>query len=264
MLYIISVFKYKSCVCTSISLIFTVPNFFPHFFFVGLFSFFLGVFISKSTKFERYFCSRDKLQEEKLHAEKKENEDLKTKLAALSVETEKLKMTPSRDNEVKDLRNTLETNTKKVSQLQEKVDKLTSEKFDSLRQIRELKEEKEKLEESLNNSKRELEKVERNVKDSTELKGENSRLKENLEQVKSRLSDLEGEKQSSEARLRRECEAVSVKLQSVEQELEEQRILSAKRWNKIEDAEDLRQENKLLQSKAEIQKKRTEELEIKV
>ncbi|XP_078336278.1 citron Rho-interacting kinase-like isoform X2 [Crassostrea virginica] len=207
---------------------------------------------------------RDKLQEEKLHAEKKENEDLKTKLAALSVETEKLKMTPSRDNEVKDLRNTLETNTKKVSQLQEKVDKLTSEKFDSLRQIRELKEEKEKLEESLNNSKRELEKVERNVKDSTELKGENSRLKEDLEQVKSRLSDLEGEKQSSEARLRRECEAVSVKLQSVEQELEEQRILSAKRWNKIEDAEDLRQENKLLQSKAEIQKKRTEELEIKI
>ena len=254
MLYIISVFKNKSCVCTSISLIFTVPNFFS----------ILGVFISKSTKFERYFCSRDKLQEEKLHAEKRENEDLKTKLAALSVETEQLKMTPSRDNELKDLRNTLETNTKKVSQLQEKVDKLTSEKFDSLRQIRELKEEKEKLEESLNNSKRELEKVERNVKDSTELKGENSRLKEDLEQVKSRLSDLEGEKQSSEARLRRECEAVSVKLQSVEQELEEQRILSAKRWNKIEDAEDLRQENKLLQSKAEIQKKRTEELEIKV
>lgn len=199
-----------------------------------------------------------------MKAERKENEELKTKLAALNAEIEQLKLTPSRDNEVKDLRNTLETNTQKVTQLQEKVEKLTSEKFDSLREIRELKQEKEKLEESLNNNKQELEKVEKNVKDFTGLKEENSRLKDEKERLKSQLADLESEKQVSEGKLKRECEAVNVKLQSVEQELEEQKILSAKRWNKIEDAEDLRQENKLLQSKAEIQKKKTEELEIKV
>nr|XP_034339330.1 citron Rho-interacting kinase-like isoform X2 [Crassostrea gigas] len=207
---------------------------------------------------------REKLQEENMKAERKENEELKTKLAALNAEIEQLKLTPSRDNEVKDLRNTLETNTQKVTQLQEKVEKLTSEKFDSLREIRELKQEKEKLEESLNNNKRELEKVEKNVKDFTGLKEENSRLKDEKESLKSQLADLESEKQVSEGKLKRECEAVNVKLQSVEQELEEQKILSAKRWNKIEDAEDLRQENKLLQSKAEIQKKKTEELEIKI
>ncbi|XP_056008615.1 citron Rho-interacting kinase-like isoform X2 [Ostrea edulis] len=207
---------------------------------------------------------REKLQEENLKAERKENDELKAKLSALNVELEQLKHTSERDNEVKDLRNTLETSNQKIVQLQQKVDKLTSEKFDFLKEIREVKEEKDRLEEMLKLNKKELEKVEKNVSESTVMKEENSKLKNEKDQLKSRLSDLESEKLMLEVKLTRECEAVNVKLQSVEQELEEQKILSAKRWNKIEDAEDLRQENKLLQSKVEMQKKKADELELKI
>lgn len=199
-----------------------------------------------------------------MKAERKENDELKAKLSALNVELEQLKHTSERDNEVKDLRNTLETSNQKIVQLQQKVDKLTSEKFDFLKEIREVKEEKDRLEEMLKLNKKELEKVEKNVSESTVMKEENSKLKNEKDQLKSRLSDLESEKLMLEVKLTRECEAVNVKLQSVEQELEEQKILSAKRWNKIEDAEDLRQENKLLQSKVEMQKKKADELELKV
>jgi chromosome segregation ATPase len=204
------------------------------------------------------------LQEENLNAERKENDELKSKLTALNVELEQLKHTTERDNEIKDLRNTLETSNQKIVQLQQKVEKLTSEKFDFHKEIREVKEEKDRLEETLKLSKKELEKAERNVSELSDVTEENSRLKEEKEQLRSRLSDVESEKLMVEVRLTRECEAVNVKLQSLEQELEEQKILSAKRWNKIEDAEDLRQENKLLQSKGEIQKKKAEELELKV
>lgn len=181
-----------------------------------------------------------------MKVERKENEELKIKLVVLNVEIEQLKLILFRDNEVKDFRNILEINIQKVIQLQEKVEKLISEKFDFLREIREFKQEKEKLEEFLNNNKRELEKVEKNVKDFIGFKEENFRLKDEKESLKFKLVDLESEKQVSEGKLKRECEVVNVKLQSVEQELEEQKILLVKRWNKIEDVEDLRQENKLL------------------
>ena len=55
-----------------------------------------------------------------------------------------------------------------------------------------------------------------------------------------------------------------MQIQNLEKELEEQKLLAAKRWNKIVDAEDLRQENNLLQSKNKDQQTKMEALEVKV
>ncbi|XP_076092156.1 citron Rho-interacting kinase-like isoform X2 [Mytilus galloprovincialis] len=213
---------------------------------------------------------RTKLSNERFAELEKQNRDLKVKIRELEEEIEKLKLTSKHSNDQTDEISRLKTevvdNIEKLNSVQEKMDQCKKEKFDLDKKVRDLRLENDTLETSFKRSKDAVNRLEKQVEELQNGQREFQRIKLEKDRLNLKVKELEQTAEKAEAadKFKHERDSLEIKVQNLEKDLSDLKILSSKRWNKVEDAEDLQQENKYLESKIKTQQETLEQLEIKL
>ncbi|XP_071155729.1 citron rho-interacting kinase-like [Mytilus edulis] len=213
---------------------------------------------------------RTKLSNERFAELEKQNRDLKVKIRELEEEIEKLKLTSKHSNDQTDEISRLKTevvdNIEKLNSVQEKMDQCKKEKFDLDKKVRDLRLENDTLETSFKRSKDAVNRLEKQVEELQNGQREFQRIKLEKDRLNLKVKELEQTAEKAEAadKFKHERDSLEIKVQNLEKDLSDLKILSSKRWNKVEDAEDLQQENKYLESKIKTQQATLEQLEIKL
>ncbi|XP_052093573.1 LOW QUALITY PROTEIN: citron Rho-interacting kinase-like [Mytilus californianus] len=213
---------------------------------------------------------RTKLSNERFAELEKQNRDLKVKIRELEEEIEKLKLTSKHSNnqtdEISRLKTEVVDNIEKLNSVQEKMDQCKKEKFDLDKKVRDLQLENDTLETSFKKSKDTVNRLEKQVEELQNGQREFQKVKLEKDRLNEKVKELEqtAEKAETADKFKHERDSLEIKVQNLEKDLSDLKILSSKRWNKVEDAEDLRQENRYLESKIKTQQDTLEQLEIKL
>ncbi|CAC5384644.1 CIT [Mytilus coruscus] len=199
---------------------------------------------------ERFQKVLTKLSNERFAELEKQNRDLKVKIRELEEEIEKLKLTSKHSNnqteEISRLKTEVVDNIEKLNSVQEKMDQCKKEKFDLDKKVRDLQLENDTLESSFKKSKDALNHLEKQVEELQNGQREFQKVKLEKDRLNLKVKELEQTAEKAEAadKFKHERDSLEIKVQNLEKDLSDLKILSSKRWNKVEDAEDLRQENR--------------------
>lgn len=199
-----------------------------------------------------FFHHRNKLSSERTAELEKENRELKKKIKDLQEEIEKMKIkaTYSADEkvEISRLKTEVVDNIEKLNNIQEKLDHCKKDKFDLDQKVRDLQMENDNLQSSLKKSKNDVNHLEKQVEELNDSRRELEKVKLEKDTLNFKVKELEqiAEKAQTADQFKKERDTLEIKVHNLEKDLSDLKILSAKRWNKVEDAEDLRQENKLV------------------
>lgn len=199
-----------------------------------------------------FFHHRNKLSSERTAELEKENRELKKKIKDLQEEIEKMKIkaTYSADEkaEISRLKTEVVDNIEKLNNIQEKLDHCKKDKFDLDQKVRDLQMENDNLQSSLKKSKNDVNHLEKQVEELNNSRKELEKVKLEKDTLNFKVKELEqiAEKAQTADQFKKERDTLEIKVHNLEKDLSDLKILSAKRWNKVEDAEDLRQENKLV------------------
>ena len=162
----------------------------------------------------------------------------------------KIKATYSADEkvEISRLKTEVVDNIEKLNNIQEKLDHCKKDKFDLDQKVRDLQMENDNLQSSLKKSKNDVNHLEKQVEELNDSRRELEKVKLEKDTLNFKVKELEqiAEKAQTADQFKKERDTLEIKVHNLEKDLSDLKILSAKRWNKVEDAEDLRQENKLV------------------
>ncbi|XP_060064915.1 citron Rho-interacting kinase-like [Ylistrum balloti] len=202
------------------------------------------------------------LEEEKKNLEK-EKDEKKSEIDSLKLQLCHLDVGKSELSRVKE---ECESKSSHLIETKDQLNKCKEEKFDLSQKVRRLTDDKETLEHSVKKLEEKVESLNKRLKEAESQAREVIVLRNEKEGLQRRNEDLQKEtsKLNELTAVCKERDALTIKLQSVEKELEEQKILATKRWNKIADAEDIRQTNNYLETKVKGHQEKVEQLEIKV
>ncbi|XP_033747318.1 citron Rho-interacting kinase-like isoform X2 [Pecten maximus] len=202
------------------------------------------------------------LEEEKTGLEKKQSEK-NSEIDSLKLQVCRLEEEKSRQSRLQD---DCEHKSAQLIETKDQLGKCKEEKFDLSQKNRQLTDDKENLQHSVNKLEEKVVNLNKRLKEAESKAREVILLRSEKEGLERRNEDLkkENSKLDELTTVCKERDALTIKLQSVEKELEEQKILATKRWNKIADAEDIRQTNNYLETKVKGQQEKVEQLEIKV
>ena len=166
------------------------------------------------------------------------------------IEQMKIKSSYSADEkaEISRLKTEVVDNIEKLNNVQEKLDHCKKDKFDLDQKVRNLQMENDNLQSSLKKSKNDVNHLEKQVEELNNSRKELEKVKLEKDALNFKVKELEqtAEKAQTADQFKKERDTLEIKVHNLEKDLSDLKILSAKRWNKVEDAEDLRQENKLV------------------